>query len=63
MRDREASGAVSMSAYMVGEVRGRDGRVESSERLSLRTNQGAMTERFLGMCRSIEKMWCERTSV
>ena len=38
MRDREASGAVSMSVYVIGEVRGWDGRVESSERLSLRTS-------------------------
>ena len=38
MRDREASGAFSMFACMTGEVRGRDGRFDSSERLSLRTN-------------------------
>ena len=50
MRDREASGTVSIFAYMIGKVRGRDARSDSSERLSVRTNQGAMTERSLGMC-------------
>ena len=31
MRDREASGVVSMFACMMGKVRGREGRLDSNE--------------------------------
>ncbi len=50
MRDREARGAVSMFACMRGKVGGWEGGFNGSERLSLRSNQGAMTEGSFGMC-------------